>query len=102
MGKKHKYKGRINVPALLDAIDTYPMEQLMPAAKVVCGGDYAVYNYNKKKMKAFYHNDELVRKALRRCVAFHAFDHIETLARMLEIDSIENNNPDGDDNPCGD
>ena len=52
--------------------------------------DYAVRFYYNKHHPKFYRNQEAFRHALRRCVVFNAFDHKETLIRMLDLKPDEN------------
>ena len=87
MGKPgRKWKESVPMQTVIDAINTFPIKELQPVAKYVCSTDYAVRYYNNKKHPKFYHNDEAFRKALRRCVAIGAFEHRETIVRMLGLD----------------
>ena len=85
-----KKKYAVSDDVLINAINTFPISKLMPAAKLVCSTDYAVSFYNNKRHPQFYHNQEAFRHALRRCVAFNAFNHKETLIRMLDLEQDEN------------
>ena len=90
MGKHNgKWKETVPMQTILDAINTMPISKLMPAAKLVCGTDYAVMFYNNKKHPKFYKNADAFRRALRRCVAIGAFDHRATIIRMLGLDEVE-------------
>ena len=87
MGRKgRKWKETVPMQVVIDAINTKPIKELLPAAKVVCGSDYAVRFYNNKNHPGFYKNEEAFRKALRRCVAIGAFDHRATIVRMLDLE----------------
>lgn len=80
-----KKKYAVSDDVLINAINTFPISKLMPAAKLVCSTDYAVRFYNNKNHPKFYRNQEAFRHALRRCVAFNAFNHKETLIQMLDL-----------------
>ena len=63
MGKPgKKWKETVPMDKVMDAINTFPITKLMPAAKIVCGTDYAVRFYNNKKHTLFYKNEEAFRK----------------------------------------
>ena len=81
-----KWKESVSMETVMQAINMLPIDSLLPIAKVVCGSDYAVYYYNNKHHHGFYHNDEAVRKALRRCLSVGAFEHRATIIRMLDLD----------------
>ena len=85
MGKSgRKWKENVPYPVVENAINTLPIKELMPVAKIVCGADYAVCNYNRKG--PFYKNDAEFRKALRRCITIGAFNHREIIIRMLHLE----------------
>ena len=85
MGKSAgKWRENISMDIVMNAINTTPIKDLMPIAKIVCGSDHAVYHYNDKNHSVFYKNDEAIRKALRRCVTIGAFDHRKTIICMLD------------------
>ena len=87
MGHKGcKYKEVVPFSYVIDKINTMPAEQLMPAAKVVCGADYAVRYYNNRRHVKYYHNNDAFRYALRRCFSFGAFDHRRIIIRMLDLE----------------
>lgn len=87
MGKNSgKWKEDVPMRKVLNAINTRPIEELMPVARIVCNTDYAVCFYNNKNHPQFYKNSEKVRKSLRRCVEIGAFDHRETIITMLDLD----------------
>ena len=87
MGKSGcKWKESVSMETVIQAINISPINSLLPIAKVVCGSDYSVRYYNNKNHPIFYHNDEGVRKALRRCLSIGAFNHRETIIRMLDFD----------------
>ena len=87
MGKKgSKYRGTVPYDFLINAVNTKPIKELLPAAKIVCGSDWAVYYYNNKKHHNYYHNDEAFRKALRRCITMNAFNHCQILIDKLGLE----------------
>ena len=81
MSKKKKWP---NANKTMEAINTYPIYKLYPIAKIVCSSDYEVYYYYNRHHPLFYRKPENLRKALRRCYSIGAFDHRETIERMLE------------------
>ena len=86
-------KKKIPIPEdfIINAINTLPISELKPVARVVCGADSEIMYYDNPKQSSYYHKSELFRYALRRCYSIGAFDHRETIVRMLDLEAKYNN-----------
>lgn len=90
MSKNKDQEECIPFAFVINAINTMPIYKLKPVARLVCGTDYAVRFYDNPKHPKFYHKQDPFRKALRRCYTIGAFDHRETIVRMLELEEEYN------------
>lgn len=80
------YKENIPTQFIINKINTLPVSKLMPVAKIVCKTDCAVTYYQNKNHPQFYHNQDALRKALRRCFSIGAFNHREIIIQKLNLE----------------
>ena len=84
MGKSAgKYREKVPMQVVLDAISTAPIKDVLRVAKSVCNTDYAIMGYRVHK------NDEAVRHAVRRAFSIGAFDHRARIIQGLGLDEAE-------------
>ena len=91
--KKKRFCMKNKLPAIMNkridfAINHYPVQELMPLAKRICGTDYGVSYYNNKNHLDFYHNEEAFRHALRRCISLGYKGLKEQIIKELNLDTI--------------
>lgn len=93
MGKPgRKWKESVSMNTVLEAINTYPIDDILRAGKLVCQTDYAIRFFHNKAHTKFYKNEDAVRSALRRAVTVGAFEHRSQVIKELGLDFQDEKN----------
>lgn len=85
MGKKNKkYKESVPYSFVMDSINKKEPSELLLAAQLICPTDYEIIGYNDNSSK-YFHDDNSLRKALRRSFSIGAFEHRKQLIAALNL-----------------